>query len=121
VRANIPPDDGNALSGELDEFARRPYSHIVLTRYEGDALHVYKNERRAWLMYLRDPADSGLYIQPAVPATAGSVEHFRCACGIDLEFSAAMCLPIGEAVAVVRAFFADGELPSKWTWGDSFE
>ncbi len=44
---DVAADDEPALNACLAEFATHPYSHITLTRYEDDSLHVYKNEHCA--------------------------------------------------------------------------
>jgi hypothetical protein len=119
AESRIDEGDDDALVAQLAEFATQSSSHIVLTRYEEDALHVYKNERTAWVMYLRDPTDTGLYPVPAMPASTGQTEHFRCDCGIDLEFPSGQCLPIAQALDIVRGFFAAGELPSDHNWSDT--
>src|SRR5262249_12795795 len=78
----------------LAQLPRRKFSHLCMTRYEEDSLTVHTNTRRGWLMYLRDPADSGLYIRdPQCDEDSEDEEVFECTCGIDLEFAASQTLP----------------------------
>ncbi len=115
-RRNISDGDETVLTAALTEFASRESSHVVLTRYEDDALHVYKNERCAWLMYLREPADPGLYIDSNAASTEAPDERFRCECGIDVEHPSRQTVPLTEAFEIIRFFFRNGALPTLWSW-----
>jgi hypothetical protein len=103
--------DDAALDAGLAAFASRPSGHFVLTRYEEDSLHVFKNERRAWLMYLRTPEDSGLYLEDWSLPPDAEEEHFCCDCGIDLQYPAQQTLPLPAALDIARYFFRNGTLP----------
>ena len=89
--------------------------HISLTRYEDDSLHVHENERCAWLVYLREPADSGLYLDSGI-VRADPDEYFRCDCGIDLQFPTRQTVSVLDALGIVRYFFREGALPTSWNW-----
>ena len=70
-----------------EELPRQEFSHLCMTRYEEDSLTLHSNQCRGWLMYLREPADGGLYTYDAEYVGDPKAEElFRCVCGIDLEF-----------------------------------
>lgn len=117
-RRTIEDGDETSLDISLAAFASRAFSHLSLTRYEEDALHLYKNERCAWLMYLREPADSGVYVERDAVQEAAAEEHFRCDCGIDLEFPLRQTLSVPEALDIARLLFRHGALPTGWRWTD---
>lgn len=92
--------------------------HFVLTRYEDDALHVYTNEHRAWLMYLRDPSDPGLYLA-ASAADETAIETFACGCGIPLEFPAHRTTSKDNALAIVMDYYRLGSIAAtRVAWTD---
>ena len=99
----------------LDRVVAQPHGHLVLTRYEEDSLDLFTNQERGWLMYLREPGDSGLYVA-AMNDEGDSDEHFTCDCGIDLEFPRSRTLPLKKAADVVAAFFRSGTLPEFVSW-----
>src|SRR5690606_6459426 len=68
----------------LAQLGGQDYSHLYMTRYEQDSLTIHTNPTRAWLMYLREPADAGLYVSD--PQLGDDEEYFECVCGISLEF-----------------------------------
>ena len=111
-------DDGDvsAFETRLSELAGRERAHLVITRYEDDWLHVFTNRRCAFLMYLREPADSGLYVEPRVAESPAADETFRCDCGMKLVYPARCTVPCDEAVAIARAFFRTGALPQDRRW-----
>ncbi|GMU39102.1 MAG: hypothetical protein AMXMBFR22_32930 [Phycisphaerae bacterium] len=113
---DLAPGDESSLAAQLATFAAQAFSHVSLTRYEEDSLHVFKNERCAWLMYLREPSDGGLYLSRKVATGNARPEHFRCDCGIDLEADAEQTITVPEALDVVRLFFRRGALPSDYEW-----
>lgn len=117
---DVAVGDEAALNAQLEAFAARPFSHLALTRYENDILHLYKNERRAWLMYLREPDDSGLYVSAPRESTAIASEAFHCDCGIDLTAPAEQTLDLAQALEVVRFLFRSGSLPRDVAWTDNF-
>jgi hypothetical protein len=86
-----------------------------MTRYEEDSLELFTNSERGWLMYIRKPGDSGLYVAAATDEEDAE-EHFRCDCGIDLEFPRSHTLPLNKAAEVVTAFFRSGALPEFVAW-----
>lgn len=111
-------------TGDLPEFERlvgelslAEFSHLWMTRYEEDSLTLHTNARRGWLMYLRDPADSGLYARDLESDGATNTQEvFRCSCGIDLEFEAARTLPRELAQRAAIEFFQTGRLPECVPW-----
>jgi len=88
--------------------------HIMLTRYEEDSLHLYTNETRGWLMYLREPGDSGLYL--GTTCADDVIEEFTCECGISLEFPRSQTLPAEAAAALFEEFVRSGRLPTSVGW-----
>jgi len=113
-------------NGDLAEFSRiaeeipgQEFAHLSLTRYEEDSLTLHTNSFRGWLMYLRQPADSGLYTHDAsYTGDPKAEELFRCVCGIDLNFPAHQTLPRDQALKVVEEFFVTGELPRSIPWDE---
>jgi Immunity protein Imm1 len=112
--------------GNLTEFRRiaeqlrwQEFGHLSLTRYEEDSLTLHTNKGRGWLMYLREPADGGLYTHDVeYTGDPNAEEIFRCVCGIDLEFSALKTLPRDRAIKVAEEFFVTGELPRSIPWAE---
>lgn len=105
----------------VDRLLRQKQSHLRMTRYEEDSLTLHTNARRGWLMYLRHPADSGLYVHDATfKGDKESLEIFRCVCGIDLEFERKATVQRSVAQRVALEFFATGKRPTcvRWqSWG----
>lgn len=103
------------IAGELPN---QEFAHLSLTRYEEDSLTLHTNKHRGWLMYLREPADSGLYTHDVgYSGDPKAEEIFRCGCGIDLEFPASQTLPRERAIEVAEEFYLTGELPRTVPWG----
>jgi Immunity protein Imm1 len=104
----------------LDELSSQKFGHLQITRYEEDSLTIHTNARRGWLMYLRFPADSGLYTHDVeYDRDPEAEEFFLCVCGIDMEFLASRTLPKPAALRVVEEFFVSGELPRSVPWTPS--
>lgn len=111
--------------GDLSEFRRiaeelsdQEFAHLSLTRYEEDSLTLHTNKHRGWLMYLRNPADGGLYTHDlGYGGDPKANEVFRCVCGIGLDFPARQTLPRERALMVAEEFFVMGELPCSVPWG----
>ena len=91
------------LSALLDRLADQEYSHFSMTRYEEDSLAIHTNAQRAWVMYLRDPADCGLYLDD--PTQGDSEEHFKCTCGISLDVPASQTTSHEQAAEIAKHFF----------------
>lgn len=83
---------------------------IVMTRWEGDSLHVMLNDRFGFLMYLRTSDDSGLYVRRGDEVS--EMEAFACpCCGIPMEYPRHATVARTEALALAREFFATGVSP----------
>jgi hypothetical protein len=68
-------------------------------------------------MYLREPADGGLYTHDVnYQGDTKAEELFRYVCGIDLEFPARSTLPRESAMRVTEEFFVHGMLPKSFPW-----
>ncbi len=106
--------DEEAFDELLAELATREASHMSMTRYEEDSLSIYTNAACAWLMYLREPDDSGLCLDD--PARGDADEHFCCDCGIDLEFPARQTVSRERAMGIARHYFRTGGLPADEDW-----
>ena len=124
---HIPGDDDVAFDALLRIAVAEAISHLIMTRYEDDSMHLFLNPERGWLMYLREPADSGLYIRdPAFQRDSDDEddvyyqepeEDFQCTCGISMTFPRSQTLPRDQAADVVREFFAArGALPETIDW-----
>jgi hypothetical protein len=101
----------------VDELPGQEYSHLTMTRYEEDSLTVHTNARRGWLMYLRDPADGGVYTRDLDDGGGPDAEEvFRCVCGIQLDFPTRQTLPRLLAMQATVEFFESGELPRCVDW-----
>jgi hypothetical protein len=109
-RGNLP-----VLQTLLAAMRQIERSHMILTRYEEDSLHLFTNASRGWLMYLGAPDDSGLYVQNQ-DEPGNAKENFSCVCGIDLEYPRHMTLPLERAMQVVLDFFQTGTLPNWCEW-----
>jgi hypothetical protein len=105
----IAGDDPAAFERLVKRLPRRKFSHLCLTRYEEDSLTVHTNARRGWLMYLRYPADGGVYTRDlGYSGDPEAEEVFQCVCGIDLEFPANQTLPRELAMRAAVEFFQTG-------------
>lgn len=114
----IPSGDLRAFRNLVASLPTQEFSHLCMTRYEEDSLTLHTNAHRGWLMYLREPADSGLYTHDVGYRGDPKVEEmFRCGCGIDLQFPAGSTLPRESAIRVAEDFFVHGELPKSVPWG----
>ena len=113
----VAAGDREPLGRLLDDLATHTQGHLQMTRYEQDSLDVFTNPERAWLMYLRTPDCSGVYLDPASTA-AHPDEVFRCGCGIEVEHPRRETTSHAEARAIVEAFFRTGELPRSHRWSD---
>jgi hypothetical protein len=108
----ITAGDLPAFQRLVDELASQEFSHLCMTRYEEDSLTVHTNARRAWLVYLQDPADGGLYSGDAgYSGDEAAEEVFQCGCGIDLEFPASQTVSHALAAQAAVEFFQTGQLP----------
>jgi hypothetical protein len=105
----------------LGELSSQKFGHLQITRYEEDSLTIHTNSGRGWLMYLRFPADGGLYTHDVeYDGDPEAEEYFVCACGIDLQFRVSQTLPKPEALRVIEDFFVTGELPRSVPWTPSY-
>lgn len=110
----VEEGDMARLDELLNRLIQRDYSHLCMTRYEEDSLTIHTNPECAWLMYLREPADSGLYLNNS---TVGDNEkHFQCVCGISMEFPANQTVSHVQAAQIARHFFRAGNLPDDMEW-----
>jgi hypothetical protein len=101
----------------LEQLFQQEFSHLSMTRYEEDSLHVHTNNRRGWLMYLRESGDYGVYVKDSKYAGDPKVEEvFRCTCGISLEFPINQTVSLEDAIRVAREFFITGQLPDCIPW-----
>jgi hypothetical protein len=116
-RYRVDADDLTTFERLVNELPRQEFSHLCMTRYEEDSLTVHTNARRGWLMYLRYPADGGIYARDLeYEGDPRSEEVFECVCGIDLEFPAEQTLPRELAMRAAVEFFQTGELPRCVHW-----
>jgi hypothetical protein len=115
-RHHVDADDLATFERLANELPRQEFSHLCMTRYE-DSLTVHTNARRGWLMYLRYPADGGMYARDLeYRGDPQSEEVFECVCGIDLEFPAGQTLPRELAMRAAVEFFQTGQLPRCVHW-----
>lgn len=113
----IAQGDSAKVDELLGQLGDQDYSHLCMTRYEEDSLTIHTNPKRAWLMYLREPADCGLYLDN--PALGDDEEHFECVCGISLEFPLSQTVSHFEATQIARHLFKTGDLPSDVEWSET--
>jgi hypothetical protein len=111
----VPLDDVEGFRRLVVMLSEQEFSHLIMTRYEEDSLHLHANSRRGWLMYLRQPDDSGLYLRTGF-AGMGAQEPFRCGCGIALEVPLGQTVAIDDAKVIVEQFFREGHLPAGHEW-----
>ena len=98
----------------LDRMEREKYSHLSMTRYEADSLHVYTNPTRAFPVYSPTPDHSGLYLRDSKLGTDET--DFRCVCGISLDIPQCLTVSHSRAAQIARHFFRTGKLPSRVEW-----
>jgi hypothetical protein len=110
----VEREDSNLFNGLLAQLTNRGFSHLSMTRYEEDSLTIHTNPTRAWLMYLREPADGGLYAND--PVLGDDEEYFECVCGISLEFPRCQTVSHDEAASIARHYFSTGNLPADANW-----
>jgi hypothetical protein len=116
----LDADEVAGFRSLLGKVSRRKLGHLRKTRCEEDLLTIHTNASRGWLMYLRAPADGGLYTRDVEYAGDPMAEEFFvCDCGIDLEFPVEQTLPRSRAIEVVEEFFVSGELPLSVPWAAS--
>src|SRR5205823_1609384 len=90
----VAAGDLPAFEELVSQLSQQRFSHLCMTRYEEDSLTIHTNATRGWLMYLRDPADGGIYTRDTRDqGNLDAKEIFRCGCGIDLEFLTSETLP----------------------------
>ena len=107
--------DSTAMENVLCRLRSDAYSHLCMTRYEEDSLTIHTNPQgRAWLMYLPQPGDSGLYVNNSGVGT--ELQNFRCGCGIDLDFPANQTVPYATAIKIARYLYETGVLPDDVDW-----
>jgi Immunity protein Imm1 len=89
---------------------------VWLTRYEEDSLTLLIEPRRAFVMYLAFPGDSGVTAHD--PRMTGSPEKasFTLSNGQVDEFGYEETLPKDDVIAVVDHFLRTGELPRSVAW-----
>jgi hypothetical protein len=114
--AHLAADDLRGFRDLLVRASRAEFGHVCLTRYEEDSFHLHTNPRRAWVMYLREPEDPGLYLASGVPSSGPDIDEFRCVCGISLEMPKTRTTTVDDGLAIAEAYFANGRLPEKWQW-----
>lgn len=108
-----------AMNEVLCKLRPDAFSHLFMTRYEEDSLTIHTNPLgRAWLMYLPQPDDSGLYVNN--PELGTELHNFRCGCGIDLDFPANQTLPHATAVKIARTLYETGRLSNDVSWTPEF-
>ena|GEM_PF-6976588 len=117
VESIVAENDPTAFDRLLGELTAKDYSHLTLTRYEDDSLQIFTNSNSAWIMYLREPDDSGLYLND--PTRGDSEENFRCDCGIDLDFPVRQTTTHENAKQIVRHYFNAGYLPPDIQWEET--
>jgi hypothetical protein len=113
----VEAGDLPAFERLVGELAGQEFSHLYMTRYEEDSLTIHTNAQRGWLMYLRFPADNGVYTRDlSHSGSPESQEVFRCVCGIDLEFPTSQTLPRELAGRAAVEFLQTGGLPQCVPW-----
>lgn len=101
----------------LEKIPQQEFSHLSMTRYEEDSLHVNTNSQRGWLMYLREPADSGVYVDDKTSEYSNKADEvFECTCGISLELPYKQTVSVEDAMLVAREFFISGQLSNVVSW-----
>jgi len=111
-------EDAVELEGLLETFGTREFAHATVTRFRGESLTLHVNARRGWLMYLRESGDAGRCVYD-VDREGEPNEHFRCGCGIELEFEATQTLERARAQRVIVEFVRTGVLPADLIWLDA--
>ncbi len=112
-------DDIHSLEKLYKDFALSESLHIELTRYEEDVLSLNLNSKNAWLMYLREPGDSGLYLKRGDEEDY-TIEEFSCSCGITLGVPTYQIVSRNEGLSILKDFFKTGNLPTQYNWSEEY-
>lgn len=106
----------NSFDNLFNKLQKQESFHFSITRYEEDSLHLHTNNKRSWLMYLREPGDCGLYIEDQKITGKDKIELFECSCSISMEFPKSQTVTRKQGIEIVRDFYLNGELSSEHVW-----
>ncbi len=103
------------LGVTLDEIDAKQKFELWISVPFGSCMTMLRNGEDAWLMYLREPGDSG-FRSSGDPSRSG-LRSFRLANGQDDEFPLAWCIDIEQCYKAVAYFYVnDGEKPEWIDW-----
>ena len=108
---DLGPHETARLAGLLTALHGSGKVGIIMTRWEGDSLHVTLNDRFGFANYLRTADDTGLCVRRQ--GEVDEMEAFACpCCGILMEYPRHATLPRAEALALISGFFVKGVPPT---------
>jgi hypothetical protein len=102
--------------GSVSTAVAKRAGELWLTRYEEDSLTLLLGPRRAFVMYLAFPGDSGVTAHDARMAGSPDIASFTLSNGQVDEFSYEETLPKDDALAVVEHFVSSGGLAPWVEW-----
>ena len=111
----IDRGDVSSFDRFLSQLSTQGYSHLDITRYEGDLLEIDTNPECARLVYFGIGAGETLYVNQLHLGT--EAKEFQCSCcGIPLEYPACETVPHSLAVQIAKHFLGTGNLPDNVEW-----
>ena len=112
--------DSPTVERRLDALARaraRDSFELWAAMSGGPSISMLRNGEHAWLMYLREPGDSGFW-SVGDPTRAGVVA-FRLSNGQVDEYPLAWCIAVERGFEAVEAFCAwAGAMPAGVAWAE---
>lgn len=112
--------DAHAVDHRHEALARARDRHafeLWASMEGGPSMSMLRNGRHAWLMYLREPGDSGFW--SVGDATRSGVVAFRLSNGQVDEYPLAWCIDVERGLQAVEAFCAwAGAMPGGVDWAE---
>ena len=103
------------LGAALDEIDAEQEFEAWISVPFGPCLGMFRNGDDAWLMYLREPGDSGF--RSSGDRSRSGLRAFRLVNGQDDEFPLAWCIDIEQCYKAIAFFHVnDGEKPEWIEW-----
>ena len=109
----------NALRDKMVESAHLPFREVWLNIEDGPALCALLNKKIGWLMYLREPGDSGSSSRnPAYSGSDTDVVEYRLGNGQVDEYPANWALSEADILNALTYFLAHQSRPTFIAWHD---
>ena len=116
--AEISVDSIEAFGQRLDEFDTTAQFELWLHAAEGPRVCMLRNERDAWLLYLRHEGDSG-YTTSGDPRRTDFVSYHLSNQQVD-EYPGEWCIPVEDCYKGLAFFFVNNGAQPEWiSWKKS--